>query len=283
VRVPGRAGYTGPDGQAVSLPPTAGRTVMRVDRDGDEVAAIAYDASLDDDPDLVEAIRAAAGIALQNEHMKRESGERLAELHASRERLVAAGDAERRRLERNLHDGAQQRLVALALQLRMIERRIESDPATTQLVNSASDELAHSLSELRELAQGIHPAVLNHGLAAALDSLATRATVPTAVSMDLPDRLPAPVELAAYFVASEALANIGKYAGATTASIRVRRVGGSVVLEIADDGVGGADPGGGSGLRGLGDRLEALNGRLQVRSPSGSGTVITAEIPYETS
>ena len=256
---------------------------MHVDRDGAEVAAIVYDASLDDDPDLVEAIRAAAGIALQNEHLQRESSERLAELHASRERLVAAGDAERRRLERNLHDGAQQRLVALALQLRMIERRIDSDPATTRLVNTASDELAHSLSELRELAQGIHPAVLDHGLAAALDSLASRATVPTAVSTDLPDGLPAPVELAAYFVASEALANIGKYAAATTATISVRRAPGSVVLAIADNGVGGADAGAGSGLSGLRDRVEALHGHLHVHSPPGAGTVITAEIPYEPS
>ena len=170
-RMPG--GYVDPSGAPVALPPEAGRALTRIARDGNAVAMLVYDGSLDDDPDLVDAVRAAAGIALENEYLQAQSRERTAELRASRERIVAAGDAERRRLERNLHDGAQQRLVGIALQLRLIERRIGTDPAAaTQLVNTASDELAHSLSELRELARGIHPAVLNHGLAAALDSLA---------------------------------------------------------------------------------------------------------------
>ena len=260
--------------------PASGRSVSRIAREGEAVAWLVYDESLDDDPDLMDAVRAAAGIALENEYLQTQTRERTAELVASRERLVAAGDAERRRLERNLHDGAQQRLVGLALQLRLIERRIESDPASaTKLVNSASEELAHSLSELRELARGIHPAVLNHGLDAALESLAARSTVPTSVSVILPARLPEPIELAAYFVASEALANVAKYAAANRAAVRVWRSGPRAVIEISDDGDGGADPEQGSGLRGLADRVEALEGDLRVVSPLGVGTRVIAEFP----
>ena len=160
---------------------------------------------------------AAAAIALENEQLHAESQERLAELVASRERIVAAGDAERRRLERNLHDGAQQRLVALAMQLRLIQADIRSDPAAAEArVSTASDELAESLGELRELARGLHPAVLEYGLHTALESLAGRSPVPTAVSWDVTDRLPQKIELAAYFVACESLANLAKYAHATT-------------------------------------------------------------------
>ncbi len=260
--------------------PAPNKSVSRITRDGEDVAWLVYDASLDDDPDLIDAVRAAAGIALENEYLQTQTRERTAELRASRERLVAAGDAERRRLERNLHDGAQQRLVGIALQLRLIERRIESDPASAaQLVNTASDELAHSLTELRELARGIHPAVLNHGLDAALESLASRSTIPTSVSVILPARLPEPIELAAYFVASEALANVAKYAEANRAGVRVWRTGTGAVIEISDDGAGGADPDAGSGLRGLADRVEALEGRLRVVSPPGEGTRVTAEFP----
>ena len=158
-----------------------------VERDGRVMATLVYDAALDDDPELVEAVGAAAAIALENERLHAESEARLEELRASRERLVAAGDEERRRLERNLHDGAQQRLVALSLQLRMIQGRIRRDPAEAEhLVDAASDELAQSLSELRELARGIHPAVLNHGLPAALEALADRSPVPTIVECDEP-------------------------------------------------------------------------------------------------
>jgi signal transduction histidine kinase len=225
-------------------------------------------------------VSAAAGIALENEHLQTEARARLEELRASRERLVAAGDSERKRLERNLHDGAQQRLVALSMHLRLLQGSIREDPsAAEQLVDTASDQLAQSLDELRELARGIHPAVLDHGLDAALQSLAARSPVPASVSVDAADRLPAAVELAAYFVASEALTNVAKYACATTVSVRVARTGRRAVIEIADDGVGGADANGGSGLRGLADRVEALDGRLLVVSPPGAGTVVTAEVP----
>ncbi len=273
-----RLAYAGPDG---TLPAADDeRSVAPLERDGRQFAALVYDPSLDDDPELVDAVSAAAAIALENEHLHAESQERLAELVASRERIVAAGDAERRRLERNLHDGAQQRLVALAMQLRLIQADIRSDPAAAEArVSTASDELAESLGELRELARGLHPAVLEYGLHTALESLAGRSPVPTAVSWDVTDRLPQKIELAAYFVACESLANLAKYAHASTASVHLSRSDRSLVVEIADDGVGGADAAAGSGLRGLADRVEALGGHLLVTSPPGEGTVVTADLP----
>jgi signal transduction histidine kinase len=277
----GDHGHVDGDGRPMALPAAqTGRSVARIERDGREVAAIAYDASLDDDPELIEAVSAAAAIALENASLRAEAEARLAELRASRQRLVAAGDAERRRLERNLHDGAQQRLVALAMQLRLVQAGIRRDPASAEaLVTSASAELAQGLEELRELARGLHPAVLEHGLPSALDSLASRSTVPTAVTCDELPRLPEPVELALYFVACEALTNVAKYSRARAASVTLRRTPGGVAVEIADDGVGGADPARGSGLRGLVDRVGALDGHLRVTSPPGAGTVVTAELP----
>ena len=282
-RVPGRHTYVRADGDPVTMPAAGDeRRIVPVEHNGREIAALVYDASLDDDPELVEAVSAAAGIALENEHLHAEAHARLEELRASRERLVAAGDAERKRLERNLHDGAQQRLVALSMQLRLLQGRIRDDPSTAeQLVDTASVELAQSLDELRELARGIHPAVLDHGLDAALESLAARSPVPASISYETRERLPPPVELAAYFVASEALTNVAKYARATSVTVRVARTGRRAVIEIADDGIGGADAGAGSGLRGLADRVEALDGRLQVVSPPGAGTVVIAELPCE--
>jgi signal transduction histidine kinase len=279
-RQPDSDTYADSGGAPVTLPPAGGdRAVMPIERDEAEVAALVYDASLEDDPELLEAVRAAAAIAIENEQLHAESHARLAELKASRERIVAAGDAERRRLERNLHDGAQQRLVAIALQLRLLERRVGDDTGTRRLVTTASDELALSLAELRELARGIHPAVLEHGLAAALDSLANRSSVPTKLFYEPAARLPEPVELAAYFVASEALANVTKYAQASHATIRVWRAGSLAGIEIADDGIGGADDARGTGLRGLADRVEALDGELRVTSPPGVGTTVTARLP----
>jgi signal transduction histidine kinase len=241
-RIPGRAAYVDADGDPVSLPSTAGeRRIVPVERDGREIAAIVY---------------------------------------ASRERIVTAGDTERRRLERNLHDGAQQRLVALSMQLRLLQGRIREDPSSAEaLVTTASDELALSLDELRELARGLHPAILDHGLEAALESLASRSPVPTTVSYEAHAEPPQPVALAAYFVASEALTNVAKYACATVAQVRLTREGARLVIEIADNGAGGADPRGGSGLRGLADRVDALDGRLAVVSPAGAGTSVRAELP----
>ena len=273
--------YADADGHAVTLPePGSGRTTTFVENEGRRVAALIHDSALEHHPELLEVVCAAANVALERERLQAELEARVVELHASRERIVAAGDAERRRLERNLHDGAQQRLVAIALQLRLIKGRIQRDPdVAEELVTTASDELALGLAELRELARGLHPAVLEHGLAAALDGLASRSVVETTVTYEPDGRLPGPVELAAYFVASEALANIAKYAQATTVTMRVRRAGELATIEIADDGVGGADDAAGSGLRGLADRVEALHGSLSVSSPLGAGTVVTAELP----
>ena len=280
--------YAGPDGgfvdvhgSPVDLPePASGRSVSRVARDGVPVAALVYDRSLDDDPELVEAVGGAATIALENRLLHAQSDARLAELRASRQRLVTAADAERRRIERNLHDGAQQRLVTLALQLSLIQRRIRDNPGDAeQLVASASDELALSLAELRELARGIHPAALEQGLEHALEALVLRSPVPAELVVEPGPRLPGHIEFAAYFVASEALANVAKYAGASAVIIRLNRDATGAVVEIADDGVGGADPAAGSGLRGLADRVEAVGGRLLIMSPPGGGTVVTAELP----
>jgi PAS domain S-box-containing protein len=203
------------------------------------------------------------------------------QLAASRARIVEAGDAERRRLERNLHDGAQQRLVALALTLRLAERRLDSDPAAARaLLGRAGSELDQALAELRELARGLHPAVLTErGLRPAIDALATRAPVPVEVGVEVEERLPAGVEAAAYYVVAEALTNVAKYARASAVRVDLSRSDGQLVVTVADDGVGGADTSKGSGLRGLGDRVEALGGRLRVDSPPGAGTTLTAWIP----
>jgi signal transduction histidine kinase len=212
-------------------------------------------------------------------HLDHELAETMEELRASRARLVEAGDAERRRLERDLHDGAQSRLVALALLLRTARRRVTDDEQLAGLLDNAQDELRTSLAELRELARGIHPAVLTErGLEPALHSLVARAPVPVTVEA-CDDRLPAPVESAAYFVVSEALANVAKYARASHASVTVARRNGDLTVEVADDGVGGADVARGSGLRGLEDRLAALDGTLSLDSPAGRGTRLRARIP----
>jgi PAS domain S-box-containing protein len=205
------------------------------------------------------------------------------ELRRSRARLVEAGDLERRRLERNLHDGAQQRLVSLSLSLRLARSKMKTDAeAGGAILDEASAELAHALEELRELARGIHPAVLtDRGLGPALESLADRSPVPVELEGVPDERLPGPVEAAAFYVVSEALANVAKYANASTVSVRVEQLNGYALVEVADDGVGGADPAGGSGLRGLADRVSALDGRLEIASPAGEGTRIRAEIPVE--
>jgi PAS domain S-box-containing protein len=228
----------------------------RIVRDGDEAVLIVRDIS----------------------ERKRQEGE----LRGSRVRLLRAGDEARRRLERNLHDGAQQRLVSLSLALRLAHARLRDAPEEAErLLAGASEELAQALEELRELARGIHPAVLSErGLSAALEALAGRAPVPVGVTVP-PDRFPPAVEAAAYYVISEALANVAKYAEASAVEIRVTRQNGRAVVEVADDGVGGADPTRGSGLSGLVDRVEALDGVLKVESAPGAGTRIRAEIPCE--
>jgi PAS domain S-box-containing protein len=202
-------------------------------------------------------------------------------LEASRARIVSAGDAARRRLERNLHDGAQQRLVSLALKLRLARAKLPEDPsAASALLADSCDELSEALAELRELAHGLHPAILtDRGLGPALEALAARAPFPVAVSIDLEERLPEPVEAAAYYLASEALANAAKHADPSCATVSVHRQTDTVLLDVADDGRGGADLSDGSGLRGLVDRMETLGGTLQIESPPGAGTRLLARLP----
>jgi PAS domain S-box-containing protein len=204
-----------------------------------------------------------------------------AEVRASRARLVAAADAERKNLERNLHDGAQQRLVSISIGLRLAQARLHTAPQeASEMISGASEELSRALDELRELARGIHPAVLtDRGLAPAVGALAERAPLPVTIESELDERLPAAVEAAAYYVVSESLTNVAKYAEAGSVAIRLSRNGDRALVEVSDDGIGGANPALGSGLRGLADRVEALNGRLGVESESGAGTRVWAEIP----
>ena len=207
--------------------------------------------------------------------------ERVDDLRVARERIIAAADEERRRIERDLHDGAQQRLVGVALTLGLAEKRLESDPAgAARLIAQAREEAQLAVKELRDLAHGIHPAILSdRGLGAALEALAARAPVPVQISGVPSSPLPPPVEAAAYFVTAEALTNVAKYARAEHASVELSVDGDRLRVEIRDDGVGGADPASGSGLRGLADRVDAVDGRLEVHSPPGQGTTVAAELP----
>jgi signal transduction histidine kinase len=280
--LPDRERYVDAEGRAVELPaPGSGRAWTAVAREGEPLAAIVHDPALTEERELIDAAGAAAALTLENERLDAELRARVEELSRSRERLLEVGLAERRALERNLHDGAQQRLVALALSLRLARGKLEEDPgATGALLDEAMGELAEATSELRELARGIHPAVLSdRGLPAALEALAGRAPVIVEVIETPAGALPAAVEAAAYYVVAEALTNVAKYADARRAEVRVTRDNGRVLVQVTDDGVGGADPAGGSGLRGLADRLAALDGRLDVESPRGEGTTIRAQIP----
>jgi signal transduction histidine kinase len=228
-----------------------------------------------------EEIRTA--LTAENRQLNAELEAKVTELRASRTRIVEAGYEERRRVERDLHDGAQQRLVALTMSLRLVRGRMSSDPeGAAELLDEAMDELGEATRELRELARGIHPAVLSdRGLEAALGGLADRSPVPVEILETPPQRLPKAVESATYFVIAEALTNVARYAGAEAATVRVSREDGLVEVEVHDDGVGGADPAAGTGLRGLEDRVAALEGRLAVESPDGKGTTVLARIPCE--
>jgi signal transduction histidine kinase len=210
---------------------------------------------------------------------------RVGDLRDARQRVIATADAERRRIERDLHDGAQQRLVSIALTLGLAEAQVATEaPRAAQLIAQAREEIQLAIKELRELARGIHPAVLSdHGLKVALEALAARAPVPVEVSGVPPERLPADVECAAYYVTAEALTNVAKYARASEAEVRVSRKGEGLRVLVRDNGVGGADPSAGTGLRGLQDRVDALDGHLEVHSPPGGGTTVTVEIPLRES
>lgn len=281
--VPGRNRFVDADGRPVELPGAGSqRAASTVERDGVPVAAIVYDRGAADDSSLVRGAGAAAALALQNERLEAELRSRLDELAESRARLVRAADQERRRLERDLHDGAQQRLVALALDLRLARNRLDDGSPEAELIDQAQEDLAEATDELRELARGLHPAVLSdHGLGAALRTLADRAPFKVQVSGTSAERFPPAVESAAYFVVAEALTNVARYSAASQVRVRARRENGRLLVEVSDDGKGGADPSTGSGLNGLADRIAALDGRFSVESPEGRGTTIRAEIPCE--
>jgi signal transduction histidine kinase len=270
-------------GRAFELPPAdhPARAWTAVELEGRRVGAIVYDITLNEEPELLGSVAAAAGLAMENERLQAQLRARVEELRASRARIVEAGTDERRRLERNLHDGAQQRLVALSLTLRLAQANVHKDPEKAdELMSAAQQELTLALGELRELARGIHPAILSdRGLGAALEALAGRASIPVQLAELPSDRLPKPIEAAAYFVVAEALTNVVKYAHANQATVSVTRRNGNAVVEVADDGIGGADPDRGSGLRGLADRVSALDGRMLLDSPAGAGTRLRAEIP----
>jgi signal transduction histidine kinase len=275
-------GWVDVSGQPVTLPTPGAddRTVTVVRRDAEPIAALVHDPALDQG--LVRSVAAAAGMAIANERLRAEVRAQLAEVRASRQRIVEAGDRERRRVERNLHDGAQQRLVALSLSLAMLRRDGSRDPETDRALADASAQLRSALQELRELARGIHPAILTQdGLEAAVEALAERSSSHVSVTTALDGSLSAPVEATAYFVVCEALANVAKYADAHAASVDLRRCNGSLRVEVADDGRGGADLHAGSGLLGLQDRVAALGGSLHLDSPVGAGTRLVAEIPVD--
>jgi signal transduction histidine kinase len=276
-------GYVDQDGRLFELPAEgSGRAVTQVESEGAPIAALVHDDVLRHEPELVEAVVAAARLAIANERLRAEIRAQLEQVRGSRQRIVEAGDRERRRVERNLHDGAQQRLVSLSLSLAMLREQVGDDPATAAAVVEATAELKRAIAELRDLARGIHPEILTEdGLEAAVGSLDERCSVPVSVTSDVEGRLPETVEAAAYFVVSEALANVAKYAQARSATVAIARANGSLTVSVSDDGVGGADPEGGSGLLGLGDRVAAVGGTLRVESPPGAGTRVVAEIPFD--
>ena len=279
--LPDRREYVDADGRPVEIPADgSNRMCTPVESRGERVAAIIHDASLGADRELVRAVGAAASLTLENERLDAELRAKVEELQASRARIIESGDAARRRIERDLHDGAQQRLVSLALHLRLLQSRVETDPEAAHELEAARRELEQALEELRELARGIHPSVLSdRGLDAVLEGLANRAPLPVELDAALGARLPETVESTAYFVVAEALTNVAKYSHATHARVRIERENGRVLVEVSDDGVGGADPANGSGLRGLLDRIAALDGRLVVDSEPGHGTTVRATIP----
>jgi signal transduction histidine kinase len=278
--LPGFQAYVDLDGRPVEVPDPDGRATTLIDRDGTHIAALLHDPALDEERDLLDGVKAAAGMALENARLHAELKARLEELQGSRARVIEAGQRERQRLERNLHDGAQQRLIALSLELKLLEQRLKSHPDAKAGLDRARREIAVSLEELRDVARGIHPAVLTgHGLEVALQSVAARAPVPVRLVIELDGRLQEPLEVAAYYVVSESLANVAKHARAISATVDVNQNDGEIVVEVVDDGIGGADTERGSGLRGLADRVEALGGRLRVWTPIGGGTRVRAEIP----
>jgi signal transduction histidine kinase len=277
-RLEERDTYVDERGRALELPDEGSSRAVTIVREGDApLAALVHESAILGDAELLDSVTAAAQIAVANARLQAEVRSQLEEIEASRRRIVEAGDSQRRRLERELREGAELRLAEVATLLD--EPSDGAGAGFAAMLAETQAELGRAQAELREFARGIHPRILTEGgLAAALGDLAGRAAVP--VELTVPDaRLPAPVEAAAYFVCSEALANIGKYAQASHAAIEVAARGHALLVSVSDDGRGGASLDAGSGLRGLADRVEALGGRLSLRSPRGEGTVLSAELP----
>ena len=275
------ATYINADGAQVEPPrPDPARRWEEVTHDGKRVGAIVHDGRLDEADELVASVASAAGLRMENERLDAELRARLEELRASRARIVEAGYRERQRVERDLHDGAQQRLMALTLNLKLARSKLEENPVEAgALLDEATADLEQATTELRELARGIHPGLLtDRGLVPALEALALRAPVPVELSTEVEERPAAGIEAATYFLVSEALANVAKHAGADRVSVSVGQSNGSLTVEILDDGRGGADPDG-SGLRGLADRVAALDGHFSVGDNEGGGTIVRASIP----
>jgi signal transduction histidine kinase len=276
----GTGGWVDEFGEATTPAAIAGRAFTSIDRGGKPVAALIHHPALLSDPGRLQAATEAASLAIDNERLKAQLRAQLAEVNASRARIVDAGDRELRRVERNLHDGAQQRLVGLALMLRIASGKASGDSAMTELIADATRELDDALVELRELARGIHPALVDDaGIAGALETLAERPGVPVALHVDIPERLPQAVEVSAYYLVAEALTNVNKHANASRATVRAIVADGALHVVVSDDGAGGAGGAPGSGLEGLADRVKALGGRLVVDSEPGGGTIVSADIP----
>ena len=278
-----RGGYVDGQGQAMPLPSGDGhRAVTLIERSGQPVGALIHDAALGDDPAQVDAVCAAAGLALENERLHAEVLARLEEVRASRARIVEAGDAARKRVERNLHDGAQQRLVSVSMAIGMARSKLGSGAVSDveNLLGQASQEATSAIKELRELARGLHPAILSEvGLVAAVESVAERSPVPVEVHATADGPLSDSVEATAYYVVAESLTNVAKYARASSVQVHIEHCGDRLRVEVTDDGNGGAEMRPGSGLEGLADRVAVLEGRLEVDSSPGAGTRIRADLP----
>ncbi len=277
-------GWAGEDGSSAGEPwPTEGRASTPIGPESAPIAAIVHDAALLDQPELLHGVVGIVRLALENERLHFQLRDQLRDVNESRERIVAAGEEERRRLERDLHDGAQQRLIGLTLALQRARSTAATESVSARLrsqLDAAAQQTAEAIRELRELARGIHPAILeDSGLEAAIGGLARRATIPVELRLHLDGRLPRVVESTAYFTIAEGLTNAQRHARATHASVRLLQRDGLLEIGVDDDGAGGADPDRGTGLRGLGDRIQALGGTFDVASAPGRGTKLRATLP----
>jgi len=276
--LPEGGGYVDVRGTPAVDAPSDAREQTPIERAGTRLGMVLHDPAAQERPDLLPRVVAAAGLAMEIARLRAELRRQLDEVAASRARIVAAGDTERQRIERNLHDGAQQRLVSIGLALRHAQHELGPEAAVRQTLEGALTEIGDAIGELRELARGLRPPQLDDGLAPALQELASRAAMPVAVDATA-ERFPDGVETAAYFVACEALTNATKHAHASRVSLSAQRRNGSLVICVADDGVGGAAPGNGTGLSGLRDRVGAHGGTLRIESERGAGTRLIAELP----